>query len=101
MDNKKYSQSGYFTVKEVNLESVNLTADYQLMVNLAAQSEGRCFSNQEFDKLYKAIVDNETIKSVAHYNKTYQLLSSYWPLLLIIVLLLSVEWFIRKYSGAY
>ena len=101
LDNEKYSKSGYFSVQEINLESVNLTADFQSMVNLATQNNGRYFNDTDFDAMYKSICENKMIKSVAHYYKTHQLLSDKWFLLILIVVFLGFEWFVRKWCGDY
>jgi hypothetical protein len=100
-NNEKHSKSGRFSVQKINLEAVNLVADYQLMHNLASLNGGKCFSDDSLNAVYKAIKDNDQIKSIAHYNKKFtSLLDSVW-LLILIFLFLSTEWVLRKWSGAY
>ena len=100
-NNEKYSKSGRFSVQKINLEAVNLVADYQLMHNLASLNNGKCFSDDSLSLVYKAIKDNDQIKPIAHYNKKFNSLLNSVGLLLLIVLLLATEWVLRKWSGAY
>ncbi len=100
-NNEKYVKTGRFSVEKINLETMNLVADYQLMKNLASLNDGRSFRDDSLSNVYDAIKENKEIKSVAHYNKQHtSLLDSIW-LLIAIIALLAAEWFLRKWSGAY
>jgi hypothetical protein len=100
-NNEKYAKSGRFSVEKINIEATNLVADFQLMKNLASLNDGKNFSDDSLSSVYDAIKSNKEIKSVAHYNKQHtSLLDSIW-LFITIILLLTTEWFLRKWSGAY
>jgi hypothetical protein len=100
-NNVKYVKSGRFSVEKINIEATNLVADFQLMKNLAALNDGKNFPDDSLNSVYDAIKNNKEIKSVAHYNKQHtSLLDSIW-LFLTIIVFLSAEWFLRKWSGAY
>ena len=100
-NNEKYRKSGRFSVQKINLEAINLIADYQLMQNLASLNDGKCFSDDSLSSIYNVIKDNDHIKSIAHYNKRFtSLLDSVW-LLLLIFAFLATEWVLRKWSGTY
>ncbi|MCL2132665.1 MAG: hypothetical protein FWH36_09520 [Lentimicrobiaceae bacterium] len=100
-NNERYSKSGRFSVQKINLEAINLAADYQLMYNLASLNGGKCFPDDSLSEIYQTIKDNAQIKSIAHYNKKFtSLLDSLW-LLLLIFAFLATEWVLRKWSGAY
>ena len=100
-NNEKHSKSGHFSVQRINLEAINLVADHQLMHNLAALNNGKCFPDDSLNNIYKTIKENENIKSVAHYNKKFtSLLDNVW-LMLLIFTFLAAEWVLRKWSGGY
>jgi hypothetical protein len=100
-NNEKYVKSGRFSVEKINIEATNLVADFQLMKNLAALNDGKNFPDDSLRSVYDVIKSNKEIKSVAHYNKQHtSLLDSIWLFIIIIVTLTS-EWFLRKWSGAY
>ncbi len=100
-NNEHYERSGNFVVQEVNVEALNVTADYQLLYNLAAQSGGKCYSDKQLDMLRKHICSRTDLKPVAHYHKLpHAVTDSLWvPILLI--LLMCGEYFIRKWYGGY
>ena len=99
LGNKSYEKSGSFTVQEIFVETANLVADFDLLKSIAQTSGGKYFSRNELGKLVQEIKANDNIKPVASYQKKYSmLLNSPWYLALI-VLLLGIEWFLRKWHG--
>lgn len=98
---KKYEKSGRFSVQEVMLETANLVADHDLLKSMSTATGGKFFQKNEISKVADAIKSNENIKTVASYQKKYSmLLNSPWYLAAI-VLLLGIEWFLRKWHGGY
>lgn len=98
---KKYEKSGRFSVQEVMLETANLVADHDLLKSMSTATGGKFFQKNEISKVADAIKANENIKTVASYQKKYSmLLNSPWYLAAI-VLLLGIEWFLRKWHGGY
>ncbi|MDD4395767.1 MAG: hypothetical protein PHQ33_07775, partial [Bacteroidales bacterium] len=59
------------------------------------------FTVNDMEKIEQVIKDNENIKPIVSYNKKYSLLLNSWIYLLLIILLLGIEWFIRKWGGGY
>jgi len=99
LGNKSYEKSGSFTVQEIFVETANLVADFDLLKSIAQTSGGKYFSRNELEKLVQEIKANDNIKPVASYQKKYSmLLNSPWYLALI-VLLMGIEWFLRKWHG--
>lgn len=98
---KKFEKSGRFSVQEVMLETANLVADHDLLKSMSTATGGKFFQKNEISKVADAIKSNENIKTVASYQKKYSmLLNSPWYLAAI-VLLLGIEWFLRKWHGGY
>ncbi|MDR1181669.1 MAG: hypothetical protein LBL13_06805 [Bacteroidales bacterium] len=100
-NNERYSKAGRFSVEKINLETINLMADYQLMANLAALNNAKNFSDDSLSAVYDAIKNNEEIKSTVYYNKMHTSLLDSILLFVTIMLLFAGEWFLRKWSGAY
>jgi len=100
-NNEKYVKSGRFSVEKINIEATNLVADYQLMKNLASLNNGKNFPDDSLMNVYDAIKENKEIKPVAHYIKQHTSLLDSVLLFSLIILLLTAEWFFRKWSGAY
>jgi hypothetical protein len=101
LGNKSYEKSGTFSVQEIFVETANLVADFDLLKSIAQTSGGKFFNRNELEKIVKEIKANDNIKPVASYQKKYSmLLNSPWYLAAI-VLLLGIEWFLRKWYGGY
>ncbi len=98
---KIYQQNGSFTVSAVNIESINTVADHNLLYKLANRHDGMMFYPSDVDALIETIKSREDIKSVSYHQKRYnELVNLYWIMILLIILI-GGEWFLRKYNGAY
>ncbi len=98
---EKFEETGGFSVEPFALEAANLTADHNLLYTLSSNSGGAMFYPNDLSGLRDALTKGNQLKPVSY---TTEILSSVlnlrWPFF-IILLLLSVEWFLRKRSGAY
>ena len=101
LGNKSYEKSGTFSVQEIFVETANLVADFDLLKSIAKTTDGKFFARNEIENVAKEIKANDNIKPIASYHKKYtMLLNSPWYLVAI-VLLLGIEWFLRKWHGGY
>ncbi|HPE39722.1 MAG TPA: hypothetical protein PLI77_01390 [Bacteroidales bacterium] len=99
--NQKFSKSGTFSVKEMMVETQNLVADHQLLKRLSENTNGTFFTVEQLNQVENEIKSNETIKPIATYDKSYQLILNSATYLLLILIVLAIEWFIRKWNGSY
>ncbi len=99
VDNKNFEVKGQFSIRKMELELLSSQADFNLLKRLAESNGGNFYTalNQEsIDQL----LGNES-KGIIHSREVnIDFISLYW-LFFIGLLLISIEWFIRKYSGAY
>ena len=94
---KEYKATGSFAVEEVNLEEVSLVADHALMNTLAATTGGTMLTADSLGRLPDLLAARDDIRSVIYSHTRYtDLLNVPWVLLLII-LLFTLEWGVRKY----
>jgi hypothetical protein len=71
------------------------------MFQLAANSGGAMFPLDRSEEIINLIKSNDTIKPVIYsINKTESVINLKW-LFALLLLLLSAEWFLRKYNGSY
>ncbi len=96
---KFYSKSGIIIIKEIVSEQINTVANHQLLFQLSKQSGGKLFYKNQFNELEKNILDNDSIKSITYSHKQLTDLVSLKWVFFIILALLSLEWFLRKYNG--
>jgi hypothetical protein len=92
-------KKGLVIVKPVISEKINTVADHALLNKLSTQTNGKLFYLNNINELNKLILSNESIKPITYsQNETSDLIDLKW-LFALIVVLLTAEWFIRKYSG--
>lgn len=96
---KTYTKTGLVMVKEVIAEKINTVANHQLLYQLSQQSGGKMYSRNQLDALQKAILESDAIKSITYSHKQLNELVNLKWIFAVILLLLSVEWFLRKYNG--
>lgn len=92
--------SGEFTVNELQLESLELTADFNLLRQLAKESGGTFYPLNQAEALEKELLAKEFKSTVYAAEDFLPIIHLKW-LFFLILLLISAEWFIRKYNGSY
>lgn len=97
---KREEVRGEFLVTEQNQESQNLTADFGLLRKLAESTDGKFYKLSDIDRLTAALSSQEA-KSVIHSEETFHPLINLKIVFFLLLALISLEWFFRKYLGAY
>ncbi len=98
---KDFAASGAFTVSPTQLELEATRADHQLLYSLSNNSGGELFYPLELNELAEAIYKKQNIKPVLYSStRTEPLINLRW-LFIPILLLLVLEWGIRKFNGGY
>ncbi len=99
LGNQTFTSSGRFTIKPLNLETRQSAADHHLLRDLAKQSGGQMVYPNQINRLADMIRKNENIKTVVYEDKHFSDLIDLKWIFILIVALLSTEWFIRKREG--
>lgn len=101
VNDKLYEQKGRFTVRPLMEEYTATTADHALLYNISRQTTGMMFYPKQLELLEKKLLENENIKTLVHEQKQLNdFINLKWIFFLLLVLL-SAEWFVRKYNGLY
>jgi hypothetical protein len=98
---KVFQKKGMFTVMSLNIESMNTVANHTLLNNIATRHKGKMVYPSQLDKVEQLLSDRDDMKTIAYTKKRYTDLVSFLPVLLVLLGLLSAEWFIRKRNGSY
>lgn len=98
---KKYAKSGVFVVEDIDIESIDTRANHTLLRQLSTNSNGKFYTLANYKSLLLDIAQREDIVEMGYQEKTYDDLLDFAWLLLLILLLLSLEWFLRRRSGGY
>jgi hypothetical protein len=91
---------GEFIVQKREIELNNLTANYALMRSIASRHEGRMFTESSLDEI-ASISEGLKASQRIYTKESYMSANRLYWIFLLLVLLASVEWFLRKYYGGY
>ena len=98
---KVYNETGQFTITPVNFENTDLRANHNLLYQLSSQSGGRFYLPGESAKLITDLQSNNRLKATSYFQEMINEMVNLKWLFFVIVLLLSMEWFLRKFWGIY
>jgi hypothetical protein len=96
----KEQVSGEFLVTAQNIESQNLTADFGLLRKLAAESGGKFYTEGTSGNLNKDLTTLQA-KTLIHSEDSFHPMINLKAVFFLLLFLLSLEWFTRKFFGSY
>jgi hypothetical protein len=100
LNGKREEVRGQFLVTAQNIEAQNLTADFGLLRKLSASTGGKFYSINRLSEL-SSDFERVPAQSLIHSDESFNpLINLKWVFFLLLVLV-SVEWFLRKYLGGY
>ncbi len=99
--NSTLNVSGKFSVSPLQLEDSRTRADYLVMYQLASQHNGTLHYLNDAEKIADEIESKNQLKPVLYDTfSTESAIQLKW-ILALLLLLISAEWFLRKYLGGY
>lgn len=101
LTDKTYTSRGQFSVAEASAEAANLKADRQLMETIANSTNGQFFTIGQVNELIQTISTDNQTTPVRHSEINFAELLNYRFLLMILLVLLSAEWILRKIYKTY
>lgn len=99
LGNKNYTAQGVFYVNAMVAEYQQTVANHQLLNTMSAQTGGKMYMPQDLLKLVDAIKSNDQIKTLSYEDRKYEELINFKWLFVLIMALLTMEWFFRKRNG--
>ena len=99
--NQILSQQGEFSVNALQLETTNTVADHQMLYALSNRTGGISILPGSENALLETLKKREDVKPVSFTRKRLEDLVNVPWVFTLIMLLLSLEWFLRKRSGSY
>jgi hypothetical protein len=97
--NKPYKAFGMFYVNNIVAEYQQTIANHRLLNTIANQSNGKMYMPADLLKIAKDIQSNEEIKTISYEDRKYEELINFKWIFVLIMLLLTLEWFFRKRNG--
>ena len=97
---QELTAGGAFTIQPIQLELYETTADHALLRALSYQLNGSMVNPDNMMSLADTILAKNLKPVMYTVNKTQTVLNLKW-IFGILILLLAVEWFLRRYFGSY
>jgi hypothetical protein len=91
---------GEFLVTGQNIESQNLTADFDLLRKLSAETGGKFYQSNEVGEMIGDL-DRVEARSIIHSDESFHPMINLKAVFFLLLFLISFEWFVRKYFGSY
>ncbi len=97
----EYRESGSFQVNKLQLEAARNDADFKTLYQISTNTGGKFFFSQDFKQLSQELYANTRLKDQKTNQLVYQDFIDLKSLFFLILFLLTLEWFLRKYWGSY
>ncbi len=100
LNNENYTSSGEFTIRSLQIEKLNLTADHNLLRRLSEESGGEFFMPSAIENMVSTITSQKA-KGRIYTNEAYLPIINLKWIFFLLLILVTTEWGIRKYLGSY
>lgn len=97
--NSNTSYSSHFEILDFDIEKQFVNPDVLKLQQLAQQTGGKAFFENQADNLINTLLENKEYKSIEKKISTKTPIIDWVWLLILIAVLLTTEWFVRKYNG--
>jgi hypothetical protein len=94
-------KKGVFVVEDMELEDLDTYADHQMMRQIANTTGGKFFELKSANGVLKAIRNRDDITTVSYREATFKDLVDLKWLFFLLLAFLTIEWFLRRWFGAY
>ena len=88
-------------MEKQSLEQSTSEANFALLQQLAQETNGKRYNAKQLNDLIEELKHRKEITSKSYEERKVRDLIDWSPLLFILLTLLSLEWFIRKWNGGY
>src|SRR5690606_3564445 len=91
---------GRFLIRDIDLESLNMTADHGMLRELSGKTGGRFIYQNQLEEFVNQLISSKSPDRLNSSEEVVEIIHLKW-LFFLLVLLASLEWTIRKYLGGY
>ncbi|MES2799548.1 MAG: hypothetical protein V4638_05995 [Bacteroidota bacterium] len=98
---KSYKKSGVFIVEDIDIEKLDNTANFAVLNQLSKVTKGKLFPLKDFESLFKELETRKDITTVTYTDSIFRSLIDYKFLFFLLILILGLEWWLRRYLGSY
>ena len=92
---------GYFIIDDIQLEQNNSSANHTVLKQLAIQSNGKYRFLKDYEKSLNEIALRDDITAIQYEEKKFLSLIDLKWLFGLLIILLALDWFTRRFMGSY
>lgn len=93
------TSTGSFVVEEQQMEALNLVANHSLLYTMATTTGGQMVDAHNVAQIEELLKQRDDMKTLIYSETRYSDMLNLPLIFILIILLLGVEWFLRKYNG--
>jgi hypothetical protein len=101
LGNQTFTEMGKFAVTGVNIENIVTQANYRMLYQLSSQTGGAFYTGNQIDQAIDELKKSNNLKPASYFQEMVTELLNLRLMFFVVLILLSVEWFLRKYWGIY
>lgn len=101
LGNQTFTEMGNFAVTGVNIENMVTQANHRMLYQLSSQTGGAFYTASQIDQAIDELKKNNNLKPASYFQEMVTELLNLRLMFFVVLILLSVEWFLRKYWGIY
>lgn len=101
LDGQSFQKKGSFSVEAMQWESRDLQARAALLRTLSQQTGGKAFPIDRSKALEAYLTEKEQMPRQRYFETIFQSILNTWPLFFLFLILMVLEWGLRKYWGNY
>lgn len=98
---RKYEKTGVLVINAVLMEDLDTKANHSLLQQISTKTNGKFYKLSETDELINDLENRKDIVPVKYETLRYKDLIDFLILFALIIVLLGLEWFLRRYNGSY
>jgi hypothetical protein len=99
INGKPTEKRGKFTIRKMEAELAQSVANHQLLRNMARNTKGKFYSINQGKELINDLLNNNNYKTISYIKIRLQELIEWKTMFYLILILIAIEWFIRKRNG--
>lgn len=96
-----FTEKGTFVISRQMIEDNRLQANHSLLNRIASEHDGNMLYPGQIRDIPELLDERDDLKPVVYFQQKYSEIINFFWILALIILLLAVEWFLRRWGGSY
>ena len=88
-------------MQDISLENRDTYANHSLLIELSEKTNGAFFKLSTSDQMIQSLKNRKDIATVSHQTSLFKHLIDFKLYFLILIVIVSIEWMVRRFNGSY